>query len=357
MLEADGRGSLEAPSRPLDCTNSGTTMRLLSGVLASAAFEAILVGDESLSRRPMERVAEPLRSMGADVRTTGGHPPITIVGGPLRGVEHRTPVPSAQVKGAVLLAGLAAEGRTTVVEPAPTRDHTERALAHLGAPVEAEPGRVSVRAFRHDGFAASVPGDVSSAAFLVAAALITGTSLEVTGVGLNPSRTHFMDVLERMGAVMRSRIEGDGLGEPVGTLEVDAGATLKATTVGPEELPLVIDEVAALAAVAAHAAGETRFDGAGELRVKESDRLGAVEGSIRALGGDASVEGDGLVVSGGGLRGGRAPATRDHRIAMAVTVAALGASGPTIVEGIEAADVSFPGFVPVLSALGARVEG
>jgi len=332
-------------------------MRLLAGVLASTAFDVVLEGDESLSRRPMDRVAEPLRAMGADVRTTQTHPPVAIRGGALRGIEHRPAVPSAQVKGAVLLAGLSAEGETTVIEPAPTRDHTERALAYLGAPVEAEPGRAMVRAFQHEGFAGSVPGDVSSGAFLVAAAVITGTSVEITELGLNPSRTHYLTVLERMGAVTHLGLGRKELGEPVGTLEVGAGATLVGTTISVDEVPLLIDEIPALAAVAAYADGETRFEGAGELRVKESDRLGAVEGSIRALGGEARVEGDALVVSGGGLRGGRVPATRDHRIAMAVAVAALGAREPTIVDGIEAASVSFPGFVSALSALGARVEG
>ena len=357
MLEAEGRASLERPSAALDCSNSGTTMRLLAGVLASVAFEAVLEGDESLSGRPMERVAEPLRAMGADVRTTGGHPPVTVGGGPLRGIEHRPTAPSAQVKGAVLLAGLSAEGETTVVEPAPTRNHTERILAHLGAPVEAEPGRASVRAFQHDGFGGSVPGDVSSAAFLLAAALITGSPVEVSGVGLNPSRTQYLTVLERMGAAVRGRLEREELGEPVGTLEVESVATLKGTTIAAEELPLVIDEVPVLAAIAAHAGGETRFEGAGELRVKESDRLGALEAAIRALGGEAAIEGEDLILAGGGLRGGRAPATLDHRIAMAIAVAALGASEPTVVDGIDSAEVSFPGFVSSLTALGARIEG
>ncbi len=265
-------------------------------------------------------------------------------------------MPSAQVKSAVLLAGLAATGETTVVEPAPTRDHTERALAHLGAPIAFEPGRATVRAFRHEGFSGAVPGDVSSAAFLVAAAVLTGSALRVHGVGVNPSRTRFADVLERMGAAVRLEVEREELGEPVGTLEVEPGRALTGTTVEADELPLVIDEVPMLALVAAHARGETRFAGAGELRVKESDRLRALETTIRALRGDAEIEGGDLVVGGGGLRGGEAPATADHRIAMAVAVSALAAREPTTIDGIEAAEVSFPGFVPALRALGARVE-
>ena len=332
-------------------------MRLLAGAVAPCRFETVLEGDESLSSRPMERVAEPLRAMGADVRTRQGRAPLVVRGGRLTGIEHQTAVPSAQVKGALLLAGLAADGETTVLESAPTRDHTERALAHLGAPVVAEPGRASVRAFQHGGFAASVPGDPSSAAFLIAAALIVGATLEVEDVGLNPTRTAFLRVLERMGANTRMQVEREELGEPVGRLAVEGGAGLVGTTVGPEELPLVIDEVPALTAVAAHARGQTRFRGAGELKVKESDRLGALEAAIRALGGQAAVEEETLVLAGGGLRGGGAPPTRDHRIAMAAAVAALGATGPTVVDGIEAADVSFPGFVRALRALGATIGG
>lgn len=331
-------------------------MRLLAGVLAAAPFETELRGDRSLSARPMERVAEPLRAMGAEVRTADGHAPLVVRGGQLRGVEHRTDVPSAQVKSAVILAGLAADGETTVIEPAPTRDHTERALAHLGAPVELAEGRTTVRPFQHEGFSAEVPGDVSSAAFLVSAAVLTGTGLVVEGVGLNPSRTRFLDVLERMGVRSRVEVEGEELGEPRGRLEVEPGVGLSGTRVEAGELPLVIDEVPVLAVLAAYARGETSFDGAGELRVKESDRLGGIAETIRGLGGDAAIEGERLVVAGGGLRGGPADARGDHRMAMAITVAALAADEPVSVEGIEAAEVTFPAFVPALVALGARIE-
>ncbi len=357
LLDGGGRGSLEAAPGPLDCGNSGTTMRLLAGVLASCPFEAVLTGDESLSVRPMERVAEPLRAMGADVRTTEGHPPVEVQGAALRGIRHAVPVPSAQVKGAVLLAGIAAEGETSVEEPAATRDHTERALASLGGPVRIEPGRVTVAAFQHDGFDATLPGDLSSAAFLVAAAALTGSELVVRGVGLNPSRTHFLDVLERMGVGAEERPSGEELGEPVGDLHVSACDGLEGTTVEAWELPLLIDEVPVLAGVAAHAQSESRFVGAGELRVKESDRLGGLASAIRALGGRAGVEGDDLVVAGGGLEGGRAEAAGDHRMAMALAVAALAAKGACELEGIEAAEVSFPWFLPLLSSLGARIEG
>jgi 3-phosphoshikimate 1-carboxyvinyltransferase len=331
-------------------------MRLLCGVLASCGFRSELVGDESLSARPMERVAEPLRAMGAEVRTTDGHAPIAVRGGSLRGIDHVGAVASAQVKGAVLLAGVAAEGETSVREPAPTRDHTERALEHLGAPVRSDDGRVRVEAFQHEGFAASVPGDVSSAAFLLAAAGLTGTAIELSDVGLNPSRTRVLEVLGRMGVRTTAVVAREELGEPLGILAVEAGAVLRPTTVSAQELPLLIDEVPVLAMLAAHAPGETRFVGAGELRLKESDRLAGLAGAIRALGGEAAVEGDDLAIAGGGLRGGIASSRGDHRMAMALAVAALAADGPVVIEHMEAADVSFPGFAETLAALGARVD-
>lgn len=331
-------------------------MRLVAGVLASRPFEARLVGDGSLSTRPMERIAQPLREMGADIDTTGGRPPMTVHGGPLVGIRHATSVPSAQTKGAVLLAGLDAEGETTVMEPAPTRDHTERALEHLGAPVRTEGLAVAVSRFEHPGFAASVPGDVSSAGFLIGAAVLTGGTLRIDDVGLNPSRTHLLAILGRMGVGIDAEVARHELGEPVGSIAVEATGRLSGATVSEEELPLVIDEVPILAMLSATAAGESRFRGAAELRVKESDRLGAIEHAIRSLGGDAQIEGDDLVVGGGGLRGGSASSRADHRLAMAIAVGGLGADGPVTVDGIEAADVSFPGFVRALSALGAGFE-
>jgi 3-phosphoshikimate 1-carboxyvinyltransferase len=355
-VEGEGRHGLAEPGDALDCGNSGTTLRLLSGVVAAAPFRTVLTGDASLASRPMERVANPLREMGASVRTTDGHAPVDIEGARLRGIRHRPAVASAQVKGAVLLAGLAAAGETTVEEPATTRDHTERALAYLGAPVRTEPGRVSVSAFQHDGFGAAVPGDVSSAAFLVAAAALTGGELVVHGVGLNPTRTRYLDVMARMGIRTERHQTGEHLGEPLGDLVVLPCSGVTGTAVEGAELPLVIDEVPVLAAVAAHAVGETWFVGAGELRVKESDRLAGLAAGIRSLGGHAGVEGDDLVVAGGGLGGGEVSSGGDHRMAMAMAVAALAADGPSVIGGMEAAEVSFPRFVPLLRALGARVE-
>jgi 3-phosphoshikimate 1-carboxyvinyltransferase len=356
-VEGKGLGGLTAPHEPLDCGNSGTTMRLLAGVLAGSRFAAVLTGDTSLQARPMERVAEPLRLMGADVRTAGGFPPIEVEGAPLRGIRYEIPIPSAQVKGAVLLAGLGAEGQTTLVERVLTRDHTERALGALGAPVSVEDGAIVLGSFQHGGFRARVPGDVSSAAFLVAAAAITGGEVTIRGVGLNPSRLRFVEVMRRMAVRIELRSTGEELGEPVGELWASGAGGLVGTTVGAEELPLVIDEVPVLAALAAHARGDSRFEGAGELRVKESDRLTGLEELVRGLGGHAAVEGDDLVLAGGGLRGGRADAHGDHRMAMAGTVAALGAGGGSWVDGIESAAVSFPGFVTALRAMGASIEG
>jgi 3-phosphoshikimate 1-carboxyvinyltransferase len=332
-------------------------MRLLAGVVASSSFTSVLTGDASLLARPMERVAEPLRRMGAELSTTEGRPPLVVEGRRLHGIRFGTPVPSAQVKSAVLLAGLEAEGETTVVETTPTRDHTERALAHLGAPVVHDGAEVSVSAFAHSGFAAEVPGDVSSAAFLVAAAALTGGELTLEGVGLNPTRTRFLEVMERMGVITRAEVRGTQLGEPVGDLHVLARDVLRGTTVLADELPLVIDEVPVLAVLAAHAAGDSWFLGASELRVKESDRLGGLAELVRSLGGHAAVEGDDLVVAGGGLEGGSADACGDHRIAMALCVAALAARSPVEVEGVEVADVSFPGFLQTLRGLGARIGG
>jgi 3-phosphoshikimate 1-carboxyvinyltransferase len=356
-LEGEGRSALVEPRRALDCGNSGTSMRMLCGVVAPAPFTTALIGDASLSTRPMERIATPLRLMGAEVRTTNGHAPVEVEGRPLRGIRYETPVPSAQVKSAILLAGLEAEGETVVIEPAPTRDHTERALGALGAPVRRFEGGVGVARFQHEGFAARVPGDPSSAAFLIAAAALTASPLVVAEVGLNPTRLGFLRVIDRMGVPTTITVEREELGEPVGRIEVGPCQGLRGVRVEEDELPAIVDEVPVLAAMAAHARGQSWFLGAGELRVKESDRLAAMRDGIRGLGGEAADEGDDLVLPGGGMRGGRASAGGDHRMAMSLAVAALAAEGPSEIDGIEAADVSFPGFVQVLRALGAEVSG
>ena len=355
-VEGEGRPGLIEPSAALDCGNSGTTMRLLAGILATAPFASTLVGDQSLSSRPMERVATPLREMGAAVRTLEGHAPITIEGGDLHGIVTTLPLPSAQVKGAILFAALGAVGTTSVTEPASTRDHTERAFAALGLPVDIEERTITLQGgSEHEAFTATVPGDPSSAAFLVAAAALSRTELSITEVGLNPSRLHYLEILSRMGVRTRITALREELGEPVGELWVAPDAELTATEVGVDELPLVIDEVPVLALLATHARGETWFAEVGELRVKESDRLAGIARGIVELGGHAGVEGDDLVVSGLGLRGGVADAQGDHRLAMAFAVGALRADAPCEVSGMEAAEVSFPGFLSVMRRLGATI--
>jgi 3-phosphoshikimate 1-carboxyvinyltransferase len=294
--------------------------------------------------------------MGATIRTREGTAPMTIEGGELHSVDHRLAVPSAQIKGAVLLAGLDADGTTTIEEPAPTRDHTERAIRALGGPVKVEGSMISVSRFQHEGFTGIVPGDPSSAAFLVAAAASTGGELTIEGVGLNPSRLHYLDVLARMGVRTEQRIDREQMGEPVGDLWVGPCDGLVGTAIDEDEIPLVIDEIPIIAAVATSASGDTTFAGAGELRVKESDRLAGMADGIVALGGGASVQGDDLVVAGGGLEGGRAQAGGDHRMAMAFAVAGTAARAAVEVDGIEVADVSFPGFVETLTRLGASFE-
>jgi 3-phosphoshikimate 1-carboxyvinyltransferase len=356
-LRGEGRRSLRPPGCPLDCGNSGTTMRLVAGLVSSCGFETVLRGDRSLSRRPMERVADPLRMMGADVTTEEGHPPITIRGSALHGIRLEPDVPSAQVKGAVLLAALAADGPTTVSERVPTRDHTERLFLALGAPIRSEgSGLVLDGPFQHEGFRGTVPGDPSAAGFLLGAAALTGGHLTVRGVGLNPTRLRLLDVLRRMGLEVEVEVEREELGEPVGTMRIGPDGVLRPVHVDASELPLVIDEVPLLAALAAHADGPSRFEGASELRVKESDRLAVLAHGIRALGGEAAEEGDDLVIGGGGLAGGSARSEGDHRMAMALAVSTLGARAPSEIDAIESASVSFPGFFELLRSLGADVE-
>ena len=356
-VEGEGRSGLSPAGSALDCGNSGTTIRLLAGIAAGAPFTTVLTGDRSLARRPMERVARPLREMGAEVQTDAGRPPLTITGSELVGIAFEPDVPSAQVKSTVLLAALAAEGTTSVREPVRTRDHTERLLEALGAPLRQADGRTELDGpFETGPIDGRVPGDPSAAAFLVGAAALTGAPLEIVRVGLNPSRLAWVDVLSRMGIVTTAATDGEEVGEPVGHLSVAPVSAIRSVRVPPDELPLVIDEVPLLAALAVHAGGESRFEGGAELRVKESDRLAALVEGIRGLGGEVDVEGDDLVVGGGGLRGGTARSAADHRIAMALIVAALAAESPCEVEGVEVADVSFPGFVPLLRAGGADLE-
>jgi 3-phosphoshikimate 1-carboxyvinyltransferase len=352
-LVVHGRGlhGLVPPTHPVDCANAGTLMRLLAGVLAGQSGRFELMGDASLSLRPMERVAEPLRRMGATVETTDGHPPLVVEGAPLRAIDYRLPVPSAQVKSAILLAGVQAEGQATVVEPIPTRDHTERLLERAGAQVTRRPGSVSVSGARRLELGdVEVAADFSSAApFLVAAATVPGSALTVHGVGLNPRRTGLLDVLERMGAriaVYNRRSVG---GEPVGDVEIRA-SELVGATVSPEEVPSLVDELPLLALAACHARGDTVVRGAGELRVKESDRLEAIVEELRRIGAHVRASRDGFRVKGvpARLRGGVVDARGDHRLAMLGAIAGVSSREGVEIHGAEAVEVSFPGFFELL---------
>jgi len=355
-LTVHGRGlhGLTLPQEAIDCRNAGTLMRLLSGVLAGQAGRFELIGDESLSRRPMERVAEPLRRMGADVETTDGHAPLVIEGASLRAVDYALPMPSAQVKSAVLLAGLLAVGRTTVVEPVPTRDHTERLLERAGARITRRPGSVSVDGGKELRLAdVEIPGDFSSAApFLVAAATVPGSAITVHEVGLNPRRTGLLDVLERMGAriaVYNRRSVG---GEPAGDVEVRS-SDLVGATVGGDEVPALIDELPLLALVACHARGETVVRGADELRLKETDRIEAIVEELRRIGGHVRATRDGFRVKGvpARLRGGMVDSRGDHRLAMLGAVAGLSSREGVELRGADAADASFPGLYELLEQI------
>jgi 3-phosphoshikimate 1-carboxyvinyltransferase len=341
------------PSRtPLDAGNSGSTMRMLSGVLAAQPFTTSIDGDQSLQRRPMRRVIVPLELMGARIDSADGRPPLTVHGtAAIQPITFTPEVPSAQVKTAVLLAGLHAEGETRVLEPLPTRDHTERALRAFGARVDVEGRSVWLRGRqRLTGTALDVPGDISSAAFwMVAAAALPGSEVIIDGVGLNPSRTGILDVLRRMGAAIAVDA-GPTDGERLGQVIVGHRALLPAE-ITPEEVPGVIDELPVLAALATHG-GELRVSGAQELRVKESDRISALAEGLRHMGADIDERPDGFHVRGRiRLRGGEVDARHDHRLAMAFAIAALGASGPTTIHDAAAAAVSYPEFFSVLESL------
>jgi 3-phosphoshikimate 1-carboxyvinyltransferase len=350
-----GLRGLRAPGRPIDCANAGTLVRLLTGMLAGQAGQEFeLVGDDSLSARPMRRIAEPLALMGAGVETAGGTLPLVIHGRQLQGITYELPVASAQVKSCILLAGLLAGSATTVVEPVPTRDHTELMLAAAGAGVTRRPQSVTVQpATRLELGDLEVPGDFSSAApFVVAATLVPGSELHVHGVNLNPRRTGLLDVLERMGAHVhvynRRRIGG----EPAGDLEVRA-AELVATQVGAGEVPLAIDELPLFALAASYARGDSVLRGAAELRAKETDRIDAVVDGLRALGAHITGTRDGFRVRGvpTRLRGGTISSRGDHRIAMVGAIAGTASREGVRVEDADAVGVSFPDFFELLSQL------
>lgn len=354
-----GLRGLKAPGRALDCGNAGTAMRLLAGLLAGQSFDCELTGDESLRQRPMERVAEPLNRMGARIETgKGGRPPLKIHGArKLAGIRYDMPVASAQVKSALLLAGLYAEGRTCVTEPAPTRDHTERMLQAFGCAVEKNGNTVCVRGgAKLTATAIEVPADISSAAFLMAGASIApGSDITLEHVGINPTRTGAIEILRLMGADLQVLNERAAGGEPVADIRV-RGSTLRGVEVPRELAALAIDEFPALFIVAANAKGTTVVTGAEELRVKESDRIQVMADGLQALGLQAAPTRDGMRITGGPYRGGVVDSHGDHRVAMAFAMAALRASAAVTVSDCANVATSFPGFVELARSAGLKIS-
>ena len=354
-----GIDGLAAPRRVLDCGNSGTSMRLLAGLLAGQGFEAELTGDASLRKRPMRRVAVPLGEMGARIETAAeGQPPLRVhPAARLQGIDYVMPVASAQVKSALLLAGLYAEGKTCVTEPAPTRDHTERMLAAFGYAVQRDGNRICVggggrlKATRID-----VPADISSAAFfLVGASIAAGSDLVLEHVGVNPTRTGAIDILRLMGADITLENAREMGGEPVADIRV-RHAPLQGIRIPEELVPLAIDEFPALFVAAANARGETLLTGAEELRVKESDRISVMAQGLRRLGVAADPLPDGMRITGGPLAGGEVDSHTDHRIAMSFAIAALAASEPITVCDCDNVATSFPGFAQLAAGAGLKIR-
>jgi 3-phosphoshikimate 1-carboxyvinyltransferase len=354
-----GLHGLRAPAGPLDVGNSGTSMRLMAGLLSGQAFATTLVGDASLTRRPMRRVTEPLAAMGASIETSEtGTPPLRISGGhALKGIHHTMPVASAQVKSCLLLAGLYAEGTTCVTEPAPTRDHTERMLTGFGYPISREDGTVCIRGGgRLRATRIDVPADISSAAFfLVGASIARGSEITLEHVGMNPTRVGVIDILRLMGADIRVENPREAGGEPVADLRV-AGAPLRGVRVPEELVPLAIDEFPALFIAAACAEGETVLTGAGELRVKESDRIQVMADGLLACGIRAEPTPDGIRIRGGRLKGATVDSHGDHRIAMSFAMGALRAEGAMHIRNCANVNTSFPGFVALARGAGLAIE-
>jgi 3-phosphoshikimate 1-carboxyvinyltransferase len=360
-VSIDGRGleGLQAPRTDLDCGNSGSTARMVCGILAGQPFGSRLVGDESLSRRPLNRVVVPLTRMGASIETTGGFLPMTITGGRrLRSIDYELPVASAQVKTAVLFAGLYADGVTRVKETLPSRNHTELALQAFGASPVIRPGEVEIQggaSLSPGRFA--IPGDISSAAFFIgAASFLAGSELVVENVGLNPTRAEFLEALKAMGAdiEVETHSSGPNGGEPQGRIVV-RGRELQGVVIPRERVPALIDELPILAVVAAFASGTTRVEGASELRVKESDRLAAIVSGLRALGVDVTELEDGFEIRGAGFGRALSPASLrsfgDHRMVMAWAVAALGVDGECAIDHLDQVKISYPGFWQTLDRL------
>lgn len=355
IIEGRGLYGLDEPHHPIDCGNSGTTMRLLTGVLSGNPFFSVLVGDESLGQRPMARVIKPLREMGASImaRDADRYPPLAIRGGRLNAIRYEMTVPSAQVKSAILLAGLYAEGSTEVKEPLKSRDHTERMLPSYGGDIAIEGQNIRVRGgIELKGTECTVPGDFSSASFFIVAGIIVKDSeVEIKQVGMNPTRTGLLDVLRRMGAEIEVKNIKEIRGEPVGDIALKT-SRLRGIEIGREILPSLIDEFPVLCVAASFAEGVTTIRGAEELRVKESDRIKAMADGLRAMGVEVEENPDGLSIKGtSSLKGAGIETYKDHRIAMAFSIAGLRAEGKTIIKDAESVDVSFPGFYEILRRL------
>jgi len=358
MVHGRGLHGLTRPQSALDLGNSGTAMRLMAGLLSGQNFDSQLIGDESLSSRPMGRVITPLAAMGADIGSEGGRPPLTVRGNrALTALDYEMPVASAQVKSAVLLAGLYADGVTSVVEPAVTRDHTERMLGAMGVEVQTSGHRISIQGGQElKSCPIRVPGDLSSATFVILAAILSDNAeIVIESVGVNPTRTGVIDILQAMGADIS--LENPRLlsQEPVADLRVRSSA-MQGGVVDPELVSLAIDEFPALFVAAAAAQGTTRFSGIGELRVKESDRIAAMSAGLRSLGIEVDESDDGAVVHGGELSGGDVESFGDHRIAMAFAVAASSAGEPVVVRDTAAVETSFPGFAALMASMGLNIE-
>jgi len=357
-IEGVGLDGLRPSGTPLDMGNAGTAIRLFMGLLAGQRFASTLTGDESLQRRPMERVAEPLRLMGAHVETREGRPPVRVGGGgPLHGIDYALPMASAQVKSAILLAGLQARGTTRVLEPAPTRDHTERMLRGFGAAVHQEAGRVELAGGQSLRAAPVwVPGDISSAAFfIVAGCLAAPRGLILRGVGVNPTRTGLLDMLRLMGARIEVVPVAARGAEPVADIRVYA-SRLHGIELPPQLVPLAIDELPVFFIAAACARGETLVTGAGELRVKESDRLAAMAAGLTGVGVECELRPDGLRIQGGRVRGGHIDSHGDHRVAMAFAVASVCAEAPIAIDDVANVGTSFPGFAAAARAVGLDLQ-
>jgi 3-phosphoshikimate 1-carboxyvinyltransferase len=353
-IEIEGRGpALSVPSSPLDCGNSGSTMRMLSGIVAGQKFASEMIGDESLSRRPMLRVITPLTAMGAQIASQDGLPPLRITGAGLKAIDYKMPVASAQVKSCLLFAGLFADGETRVEEPQRTRDHGEVALRAFGVQLERKGNEVKIRGGqRLKGLEARVPGDLSSAAFfLCSAALFPGSQLTIPNLLMNPTRARLLDILTLLGLKISVTQLDEIHGELVGTLQVE-GAGLRGVTISGGDSAALIDEIPVLAAIAPYTGQGIEVRDAKELRVKESDRIAAMASNLRLMGAEVEEREDGLRIPGGQkLRGAEIDSCSDHRIAMAFAVAALRADGETLIRGAESAAISYPAFFPTLEEL------